>query len=151
MSIVLFCVDYHSRNGTWVSHHQQGKKSQGEECNLGKVLNDTYKVQLFSNFFVKGEKEFQTLVGQLVPPPATAARGSGILRSSSLSSTAPSLSLSLGMRKISLSLGRLELHLFTSFLDSRSVGCSSTVRKERGLEKVDTLVTDASTWIQAIS
>ena len=51
LSIVLFCVDYHSRNGTWVSHHQQGKKSQGEECNLGKVLNDTYKVQLFSNFF----------------------------------------------------------------------------------------------------
>ena len=87
--------------------------------------------------YVRAEKEFQTVVWLLAAPPLTAVRGSGILLSSSSASPAsPFPSSSLGIRKSSLSVGRPEAHLATSFLDSRSVGCSSTVRKERGLEKV---------------
>ena len=36
-------------------------------------------------------------------------------------------------------MGRLEVHVFSSSLDSRSVGCSSTVRKELGLVKLKSL------------
>ena len=90
----------------------------------------------------------------LLAPPVTAVRGSGILRSSS-PSPFPPLSSSLGIRKSTLSLGRPEVQVFNSFLDSRSVGCSSTVRKELGLEKVgsckDILVMMLFTWIGAIS
>ena len=87
-----------------------------------------------AKLYVGAEKECQTVVWLLDPP---AVRGSRILLSSSSASpTSPFPSSSLGIRKSSLSVGRPEAHLATSFLDSRSVGCSSTVRKERGLEKV---------------
>ena len=101
-----------------------------------KERNPTWKrkvqqIKFLRHWFEFGaEKETETLVW-LAPP---AVRGSGILWSS-LSTPFSSFSSSLGIRKSTLSVGRLEVHIFSSSLDSRSVGCSSTVRKELGLVK----------------
>ena len=138
MSIVLFVLIITVEMAHWFHNIGRARRANGR--------NVTCECWIYLvRFYVRAEKECQTVVWLLAAPPLTAVRGSGILLSSSSASPAPLPSSSLGIRKSSLSVGRPEAHLATSFLDSRSVGCSSTVRKERGLEKVgfpnQTLVT----------
>ena len=101
--------------------------SAGRGGSMGRMQPEGW---LLCRLWINVQTEFQT--DACPAPPVTAVRGSGILWSFSFSP----LSLSLGMRKSSRSRGRLEMQVFRSSLDSRSVGCSSTVRKEPGLQRV---------------